>query len=220
MVNLHGTARWLVARSMPGVTAASGLAVLVLLLGPLLVGQPPTQRFLAWNLGLAWIPYLTALALEALDRAGRPFTVVCCAAVWFLFLPNAPYLVSDLTHLHQPSPTPWLDLARFVAFAWAGCLLAVASVQVVHGVVARRAGSAAGWAVVVGGAAASGVGIALGRFARLNSWEAVTRPTTVAGGASRLAESEQAVAVAAFFALLLLVVYAGFGRWRPAEVRR
>lgn len=95
-----------------------------LVIGPGLVGQVPSQRFLVWNLGLAWLPFVAALGLEALDRARRPVAALLVAGIWLLFLPNAPYLVSDLTHLHRASATPWLELARLVAFAWAGCLLA------------------------------------------------------------------------------------------------
>lgn len=211
MKQARAIARWLDQRSAFSVIAASCLAVAVFVIGPLLLGQRPTQRFLVWNLALAWIPYVAALGLDVLDRARRPLAAVAVATMWLLFLPNAPYLVSDLTHLHRASATPWLELARFVAFAWAGCLLAVASLRIVHRVVAGHGGWLAGWAAVVAATGVSGVGVVIGRFARLNSWEAVTRPTAVAAEAVRVAGSRQGLAVAMFFTLLLLVVYAGLG---------
>jgi len=211
MKELRSMARWLHQRSAFSVTAASGLAVAVFLIGPLLVGQLPNQRFLVWNLALAWIPYLAALGLDLFDRARRPLAELAAATVWLLFLPNAPYLVSDLTHLHRASNTPWLELARLVAFAWAGCMLAVASLRIVHRVVAGRGGWLAGWAAVFTAAGVSGVGVVIGRFARLNSWEALTHPTVVAAEAIRVAGSRQGLAVAVFFTLLVLVVYAGLG---------
>jgi uncharacterized membrane protein len=197
--------QWLSERSLFGVVAASCLAVAVLVTGPRLVGLPPTHRFLVWNLALAWVPYVAALALEQLHRARMPLAAAGAAVVWLLFLPNAPYLVTDLSHLHGPSTTPWLELARFVAFAWAGCLLAVASLRVIHRIVGSHVGRMAGWALVVGAAGVSGVGVVLGRFARLNSWEALTRPWEVAAEALRLAGSRQAIAVSLFFTFLLLV---------------
>jgi len=208
---LRSVVRWLCQRSAPSVTAASCLAVAVFLVGPLLAGRLPTQRFLVWNLALAWIPYMAALGVDLLVRARRPLAALASAAVWLLFLPNAPYLVSDLTHLHRASTTPWLELARLVAFAWAGCLLAVASLRIVHRVTTAHVGRLAGWAAVLTAAGLSGVGVVIGRFARLNSWEAVTRPTTVAAEVLRVTGSRQGVALAVFFALLLLVVYAGLG---------
>jgi uncharacterized membrane protein len=211
MNELRQATHWLNQRSAFSVTAASSLAMAVFLLGPLLLGQLPSQRFLVWNLALAWIPYVAALGLEAFDRARLPLAAAATAAIWLLFLPNAPYLVTDLTHLHRVSATPWLELARFVAFAWAGCLLAVASLRLVHRVVSGHAGWVTGWAVVVFSAGVSGIGVVLGRFARLNSWEVVTNPAAVATEALRLTASRQGLAVAVFFTLLLLVIYAGLG---------
>jgi uncharacterized membrane protein len=195
--------------------AASALAVVVLVAGPVLLLQRPTHRFLLWNLLLAWIPVIAALVLEALDAPGRersrrPVTIAA-AIVWFLFLPNAPYLVSDLTHFDSGSATPWLDLARLVSFAWAGCLLAVVSLRSVHRVVHRRAGSLAAWSVVVVSAIASGFGVVLGRFARLNSWQAFTAPRSVLEEVAAVGTSGRLVSVSLFFGLLVLTVYLALG---------
>jgi uncharacterized membrane protein len=207
MDELRGLVRWSMERSVASAVAASGLAVAVLIGGPLMLGQMPTQRFLLWNLALAWIPFVAALWVEALDSAGRTRLAVAAGVVWLLFLPNAPYLVSDLAHFNNSSPTPWLDLARLFTFAWAGCLLGVSSLRIVHRVVAARRGELAGWAVVVGAAVASGIGIALGRFARVNSWDFLTRPGAVGSEALRLGGDYRVMAVAMFFTALMLVMY-------------
>jgi uncharacterized membrane protein len=73
--------------------------------------------------------------------------------------------------------------------------------------------------VIVGGAAASGAGVALGRFGRLNSWEVVTRPVFVADETMRLSSDRQALAVAAFFTLLVLVMYIGTASGRTRTPR-
>jgi uncharacterized membrane protein len=208
-------AQWGFERSLPGLVAASALSVSVLVVGPTLVGEPITHRFLLWNLALAWVPFAAAIAVEELARAERRRLTVAAGVVFVLFLPNAPYLVSDLTHLRGASSTPWLDLARLFAFAWTGCVLCAAALRIVHGVVATRHGRAAGWMLVVVAAGACGVGVAIGRFARLNSWEVATRPTAVGAETASLAVSPQAMSVAGFFTVLVLVSYlalAGSGR--------
>lgn len=211
MTDVRALARWSSERSIPSAIAASVLAVAVLILGPAMVGLRPTKGFLLWNLFLAWVPFVAAVLVERFESKGRRAPALAAGAVWLLFLPNAPYLVSDLTHLPAQSATPWLDLARLVAFAWAGCLLAVASLRLVHRIVAGHAGAVAGWVVVGAACVLSGVGVAMGRFARLNSWEVFTSPTTVASETVRLFGTQRAVAVAAFFALFVLVTYTGFG---------
>src|SRR5262245_44153242 len=56
--------------------------------------------FLVWNLFLAWIPFLLAVAFYDGYRRGRPRAVLAGIAVlWLLFLPNAPYMITDLIHL-------------------------------------------------------------------------------------------------------------------------
>src|SRR2546423_548049 len=166
--------RWCLDRRLPTAVAASGLAALVLVCGALLLGQRPTYRFLLWNLALAWVPFVAGLVMELLDGGRHRVLLTATAVAWLLFLPNAAYLVSDITHFDPVSATPWLDLARLVAFAWAGCLLAVLSMRSIQRIVTRHAGAVAGWCVVIASSAASGAGVALGRFGRVNSWEVVT----------------------------------------------
>src|SRR2546421_264179 len=135
MTDLRAMLRWSSERSIPGVLAASILAVAVLVGGPALLGRPPTHRYLLWNLALAWVPFVAALGIEGFSPARRRVLLAACGLAWLLFLPNAPYLLSDLSHLREPSVTPWLDLSRFVAFAWAGCALGLASVRIVQRIV-------------------------------------------------------------------------------------
>jgi uncharacterized membrane protein len=90
-------------------------------------------------------PYTVALAVERVAIEGRQRLALVGAVVWLAFLPNAPYLVSDLTHLEVRSTTPWLDLARLFAFAFTGCVLCGASLRIMHRVVAQRAGMASGF---------------------------------------------------------------------------
>ena len=58
------------------------------------------HSWLAWNLVLAWIPFAVSLVLYARARDGASLRVLApLAAVWLVFFPNAPYLVTDLKHV-------------------------------------------------------------------------------------------------------------------------
>ena len=104
-------------------------------------------RFLAWNLFLAWIPFVLALVVYVSDRRGRGLAIlVPLAAAWLLFLPNAPYIVTDFVHLGIDTSVPiWFDAAMTASFAGTGLVLGLVSVLLVQGVLARRYGSAVGW---------------------------------------------------------------------------
>ena len=134
-------------------------------------------RFLAWNLLLALVPAVAAAGVQRADRGGRPLLAWACGLVWLLFLPNAPYLITDLTHLHPRPPVPyWYDIALFTAFAGAGVLAAWSSLGDVQRTVRRHSNRVAGWAVVALASLAAGFGIELGRMGRWNSWDVLTQP--------------------------------------------
>jgi uncharacterized membrane protein len=135
-------------------------------------------RFLIWNLILAWIPLLLALLVYDRYRRGTPLLVLAPAlALWLLFLPNAPYIVTDFVHLSARSPAPlWLDGVELSAFAWTGMLLGFVSLYLVHAVARHRFGPAPSWVGVLGVLGLVGVGVYLGRVKRWNSWDLLTQP--------------------------------------------
>jgi uncharacterized membrane protein len=213
MTKLHGI---LAAHRFYALLASSALATL-LLAGRIGLSGRLTLAFLAWNLALAWIPWLCSTAAwAARSRAGT----VVAGVVWLAFLPNAPYLVTDFLHLHPRAPIPlWYDIALLASFAWAGCLLAVVSLRAMHVLVTRRFGAPAGWAFVAGATGLTGLGIYIGRFLRWNSWDLATRPGEVledliARGASPDAHL-RVVGVTGTFAAMFLVTYLVFEGGRP-----
>jgi uncharacterized membrane protein len=135
-------------------------------------------RFLLWNLVLAWIPLL--LALGVYDRYRRGTRLLLLApgiALWLLFLPNAPYIVTDFVHLAPGGATPlYFDGVVLSAFAWTGVLLGFLSLYLMHAVARDRLGAAGGWAVALCALALTSAGVYLGRFLQWNSWDLLVRP--------------------------------------------
>jgi uncharacterized membrane protein len=162
---------------------ACALVALSLAAGALLtirmdrVGEP-AFAFLTWNLFLAWIPFLLAICVAAVHARGGPRVLLwVLGAGWLLFLPNAPYILTDFIHLGRVGGAPlWFDAALIGTFAAVGLLLGLASLLVVHYVVEARAGRVVGWAVAVGSLVLSAIGIYLGRFPRFNSWDVIADP--------------------------------------------
>ena len=162
--------------------AAGSVFACALLAARRLAYNDGNYRFLLWNLFLAWLPMAFALLLGKLHRETGPAAARwLAAAAWLAFFPNAPYLVTDLVHLHGRPPVPhWYDVLMLVAFAWNGLLLGFASLHVVHGIVQRRRNVGRGWAVAVVALFLAGFGIYLGRFERWNTWDVVTNPLALA----------------------------------------
>lgn len=171
------------------------------------------HKFLMWNLFLAWIPYLCALAMAALQqRRAHAWQYILPALVWLLFFPNAAYLVTDLVNLNEFPPVPyWYDIAFFATLAWTGLLLAVASLQIVQRMAQSAWGVVWSWVVVLGVIGLNSVGIYLGRFLRWNSWDILADPLQILRDAAmpflHPFAYRQSVAVMLVFSALLLVCY-------------
>ena len=182
-------------------------------------------RFLVWNLVLAWIPLLLSLGVYDAYRRGRSLLWVAPMIVlWLLFLPNAPYIVTDFVHLSASSRAPlWFDGVELSAFAWTGMLLGFVSLYLIHAVLRDRYGAPFGWSAVLVVLALSGVGVYLGRVKRWNSWDLLTQP------GQRLAELHahvgdpaglaKAIAVSAGVTSLLAASYLVFYLLMGARIR-
>jgi uncharacterized membrane protein len=136
-------------------------------------------RYLVWNLTLAWTPLLLALLLYAAFRRRHTFAeLVAIGAAWLVFLPNAPYVLTDFIHLGDQHRL--YDTLVLASFAFTALALGFASLLLVQIVVTRAAGPVAGWSVAVAALFLSSVGMYLGRVDRFNSWDVVRRPRLVA----------------------------------------
>jgi uncharacterized membrane protein len=133
---------------------------------------------------------------------------------WLAFLPNDPYLVTDLVHLRS-GVNVWRHVMQYGIAAWTGIVLGVVSMQLVCRRIERRFGAVIGWIAVVIAVGLSGIGVVIGRFQRLNSWDLVTQPGAVAATTfdwvrSPLAYVQPtgvALAVGAFFGLAYLTLW-------------
>lgn len=158
--------------------ALLGTWVATLLLVRVWITGSPFGLFLAWNLVLAAVPLGASTALARLDASGGGVArLLAVGAVWLLFLPNAPYILTDLVHLDARPPVPfWYDLTLLLSAGGTGLLAAYVSLADVQSVVARRGSVRMSWAVAIGSLFLSGFGIYLGRELRWNSWDVVAAP--------------------------------------------
>jgi uncharacterized membrane protein len=180
-----------------------------------------TYAFLVFNLILAWVPLVFALAADSFERwhsrTGAALSVTCIAA-WLAFFPNAPYIATDIMHLRvQDNRLFWLDLTAIQAFAWTGLALGFVSLAIVQRAVARRLGALASWLFATAAIGASAFGIYLGRFRRWNSWDIVRNPTAVlydaAGTLLHPFANARALAYCAVLAAFLFTAYVVVQAW-------
>ncbi len=168
---------------------------------------------LIWNLFLAWIPFALAVAVyDGWRRKRARGTLVVLGALWLLFFPNAPYIVTDFVQLERTADAPyWYDAVTVSAFAWTGVLLGFASLFLVQTVVRQWRGVVAGWVFAAVALALGSLGIYLGRFLRLNSWDALEHPSVLPRIVHAVARDpfayQEAIGVTVLFTLALSFAY-------------
>ena len=122
-----------------------GLTLLVYALVGVRVVYSGSEHYgaLIWNLFLAWIPFALALAVYDGFRRGASRTLLLTGgALWLLFFPNAPYIVTDLKHLRTWEGAPiWYDVVMASAAAWAGLARGVVSLYLMQTGVRRLVGA-------------------------------------------------------------------------------
>ena len=185
--------------------------------------------YIPGNLILAWFPLLFAMATHWLigrRTPSRATLAAICGVLWLLFLPNAPYVVTDLQH-YEDSPliAGWYDGLMLGSFVATGILLGLVSLYVMHGVLTRVAGSVVAWAAVLAAMPLCGFGVYIGRIRRWNSWDAMFSPRLLFEDVARVATDpllrSEAAAMTVGFAAFLAVTYfalftvAAMGSTRP-----
>jgi uncharacterized membrane protein len=168
---------------------------------------------LIWNLFLAWLPLAISYAASSFASRSRFAAVIVlpAAALWLLFFPNAPYILTDLIHLRHPREhVPiWFDNLLVNWFAWTGMLLGVYSLFLMHTIARKAFGRIAGWMFVFIVGTLCGVGIYIGRFLRWNSWDVVFDPVAKLGELLTYAmnPSLQSILFISIFSSLFLFIY-------------
>jgi len=168
--------------------------------------------FLVLNLFLAGVPLFLSSVLRLATYRGLHWTIrLAVFGLWLLFLPNAPYILTDILHLTRASQVPaWYDLALLLSCSGTGLLLGYLSLIDVQSIVARSFGPAFSWMFAMVSLVLSGFAIYLGRFLRWNSWDVLVDPTRlfdIAGNVVHPWAHTKAVSVTLIFGVILTLGY-------------
>ena len=182
---------------------------------------------MVWNLFLAGVPMALAVALFSLPmRRGSLWW--SGFLLWLLFLPNAPYVLTDVVHMVDDlSMTPsrldaYKILALYGMFFGAGLVAYAVALQLfrafLHRTVARRILVAPILLAVHGMCV---IAMYVGRVLRFNSWDALVAPFTVLHAVARVPRPSTLVLLTAMFvvtAVATFVTYAvGEKAWRAVH---
>ncbi|MDD2418739.1 MAG: DUF1361 domain-containing protein [Oscillospiraceae bacterium] len=144
---------------------------------------------MGWNLFLAVLPLVFSMLVGFAIQNNRKGFAAMAGILWLLFFPNAPYMITDIIHLHlfEYSGTSGF-VQNMVGWSWLlyvsmGILLGITtgmmSMELIYQRLVQRKGRKAAYTSVLVISLLSGYAIFVGRFLRLNSWD-VVRPWLMA----------------------------------------
>lgn len=165
--------------------------------------------WMTWNLLLAFVPVMLAFLL--FRRGVRRTALWWCGAVLFLlFLPNAPYVITDVVHLFRDIRGSRSDLqvlalflplyAGFFALGFGSYVIALDRLWRYW---KSEWPSRPWWKLELILQLLCAVGIYLGRVVRLNSWQVFTRPRSVLGSLDLLIGSFPIALILSTFLVLV-----------------
>lgn len=155
------------------------LVSLFLLMVRLKITESFFLLFLVWNLFLAIIPFCISFYLRQQKKL-KKWQLICWCCIWLLFLPNAPYLITDLIHLQlSDGLIVLLDLVVISSFAITGLLFYLVSVLNMELLFQQNFSKKLPNVFFTTLPFLCGFGIYLGRFLRFNSWDILKDPASL-----------------------------------------
>ncbi len=144
------------------------------------------QIIFVWNVFLALLPLLFVRALEVTLKKEQKSRLLIglFALLWLFFFPNAPYLITDLTHIASSGLVDpnnyytflyWFKLLYLGSGVVFGVLLGFGSLRTMHTLVSGWKGRLFGWFFVAAVSLLGGLAMYIGRMLRFNSWD-ILRP--------------------------------------------
>jgi uncharacterized membrane protein len=165
---------------------------------------------IVWNLFLAYIPlFLSVWLFRWSDRRSPVWWVIL--ATFIAFLPNAPYVLTDIIHyirsIRGGLSTSVIIFAltpQYLIFLIGGFQAYVMSLLNLEFYLTKIGQEKSIFAVQILIHFLSAIGIYLGRFLRFNSWDFVTQPDELAETLARdLSHKQPVLAISITFIILL-----------------
>lgn len=171
--------------------------------------------WILWNSFLAIIPLVLSFWLFRRKKISRSLLWWVAFVVFIAFLPNAPYMLTDIIHLIRGTRAGisiWVIALAFIPLhllAILGGFEAYVVSVINQGHYLRKQGVTRTmvWASEALTHLLCALGVYLGRFRRFNSWDLVTTPGNVLATTLDDLTSKQPVAVILMTFLVLTVLY-------------
>ncbi|MBS3916046.1 MAG: DUF1361 domain-containing protein [Bacteroidetes bacterium] len=137
--------------------------------------------FLWYNLFLGSISLIISHYILKHDSwVNNHFKFISLSVLWLLFLPNAPYITTDLLHVSDSQHRfVWFDILMIFSFAVCGMYFGLVSVKQMADIILQKTNPFLQHLFISLSLFASAFGVYLGRYHRYNSWDLIHHPNVL-----------------------------------------
>jgi uncharacterized membrane protein len=135
--------------------------------------------FLIWNLGLAYIAPLIAwwLTFRLRTTPWLSWRNVLLTFLWFIFMPNSFYMITDLIHTGDLVTTDLLyNVVMIISFVFNALIAGYAGLYLIHWALLKRFYYRWVHVIIAAILLICSFAIYMGRYLRWSSWDVVSNP--------------------------------------------
>lgn len=179
--------------------------------------------YILWNILLAFIPFFISFILLSLSKEKKLSKIIFIIGfiIWMLFIPNAPYIVTDFIHLGEIRSVPMIyDVFLIFSSASVGLMLGFHSFfhieQIIKTKYSPRVTSLIMGLIMI----IISFGIYLGRFMRFNSWDVFVNHTSLIKNVWKIfSQSTANIEVYLYTGLFFFFLYLSYSAWKQANIK-
>jgi uncharacterized membrane protein len=174
--------------------------------------------YILWNIILAFIPFLISSILLYFSNKNKlnKTLFIIGGIFWLIFIPNAPYIITDLIHIGVVRSVPVLyDSILLFTSAWVGLLLGMNSIFHMEKILLSKYSKKITSATIIIVMFLISIGMYLGRFFRFNSWDIFTNPSSfIIKIINNLSYSDYHIDALIYIFLFFSFIYVSYTSWK------
>lgn len=179
--------------------------------------------YIFWNLFLAFVPFfISSILLLNTDKKNiiKPLFIIGFI-LWILFLPNAPYVVTDFIHLGRIRAVPVMyDMFLLFAAAYSSLLLGLYSISHMEKMLLLKFTKKITNILILIIILFTSFGVYLGRFLRFNSWDFFISHNSLVKSIWKIfTESNGYANVFGYTLLFFIFIYVSYLSFKSAKIK-
>ncbi|MFA5773569.1 MAG: DUF1361 domain-containing protein [Candidatus Paceibacterota bacterium] len=180
--------------------------------------------YILWNIFLAFIPFIISSLLLSFLNEGKLKKIIFIFGIilWLIFIPNAPYLITDFIHLGTTRSIPIIyDTLLLFSSASVGLILGFFSLFHIEQIIKMRL-SKRKTSIIIGIIILIiSFGIYLGRFLRFNSWDVFINHTSLIKNVWKIfSQSKTHIEVYLYTLLFFVFLALSYKAWKYSNTKQ